>query len=140
MIRRPPRSTRTDTLFPYTTLFRSGKACTGQQHRSGIWVSLQLQPGEGSQRRRQRHAVLHEHIGEKQGTFVRRKGKAGRVVDIVPGHPRAAAPYDVVIGGKLATVLEIHVERVELEPAIILEGDRERVGWGKSGDGRVGIG
>src|SRR3546814_17677827 len=25
MIRRPPRSTRTDTLFPYTTLFRSGK-------------------------------------------------------------------------------------------------------------------
>src|SRR3546814_5194175 len=30
MIRRPPRSTRTDTLFPYTTLFRSccGYACT----------------------------------------------------------------------------------------------------------------
>src|SRR3546814_2471476 len=26
MIRRPPRSTRTDTLFPYTTLFRSGLA------------------------------------------------------------------------------------------------------------------
>src|SRR3546814_14747478 len=25
MIRRPPRSTRTDTLFPYTTLFRSGQ-------------------------------------------------------------------------------------------------------------------
>src|SRR3546814_14730832 len=28
MIRRPPRSTRTDTLFPYTTLFRSW--CAGQ--------------------------------------------------------------------------------------------------------------
>src|SRR3546814_6335487 len=28
MIRRPPRSTRTDTLFPYTTLFRS-YYCTG---------------------------------------------------------------------------------------------------------------
>src|SRR3546814_2542763 len=28
MIRRPPRSTRTDTLFPYTTLFRSqGQIC-----------------------------------------------------------------------------------------------------------------
>src|SRR3546814_12004095 len=26
MLRRPPRSTRTDTLFPYTTLFRSAKA------------------------------------------------------------------------------------------------------------------
>src|SRR3546814_18396004 len=38
MIRRPPRSTRTDTLFPYTTLFRSGVAvielhvaCGGQR-------------------------------------------------------------------------------------------------------------
>src|SRR3546814_8903643 len=28
MIRRPPRSTRTDTLFPYTTLVRSGLAWT----------------------------------------------------------------------------------------------------------------
>src|SRR3546814_16779515 len=27
MIRRPPRSTRTDTLFPYTTLFRSHTVC-----------------------------------------------------------------------------------------------------------------
>src|SRR3546814_9211967 len=27
MIRRPPRSTRTDTLFPYTTLFRSAISC-----------------------------------------------------------------------------------------------------------------
>src|SRR3546814_10456139 len=27
MIRRPPRSTRTDTLFPYTTLFRSWRRC-----------------------------------------------------------------------------------------------------------------
>src|SRR3546814_10998178 len=28
MIRRPPRSTRTDTLFPYTTLFRSVEAAS----------------------------------------------------------------------------------------------------------------
>src|SRR3546814_11691560 len=27
MLRRPPRSTRTDTLFPYTTLFRSPHRC-----------------------------------------------------------------------------------------------------------------
>src|SRR3546814_16401743 len=31
MIRRPPRSTRTDTLFPYTTLFRSAKQTAGNQ-------------------------------------------------------------------------------------------------------------
>src|SRR3546814_4777748 len=33
MIRRPPRSTRTDTLFPYTTLFRS-RGVNGAQGRN----------------------------------------------------------------------------------------------------------
>src|SRR3546814_13336854 len=33
MIRRPPRSTRTDTLFPYTTLFRSDAADHQADHR-----------------------------------------------------------------------------------------------------------
>src|SRR6056297_1304553 len=32
MIRRPPRSTRTDTLFPYTTLFRSGPTASVFAH------------------------------------------------------------------------------------------------------------
>src|SRR3546814_2025356 len=32
MIRRPPRSTRTDTLFPYTTLFRSPRAGRHRHH------------------------------------------------------------------------------------------------------------
>src|SRR3546814_10585456 len=32
MIRRPPRSTRTDTLFPYTTLFRSRRGDDGEDH------------------------------------------------------------------------------------------------------------
>src|SRR3546814_1271559 len=35
MIRRPPRSTRTDTLFPYTTLFRSDHRGTHRRHRRG---------------------------------------------------------------------------------------------------------
>src|SRR3546814_9727217 len=34
MIRRPPRSTRTDTLFPYTTLFRSRSGRTANSPRS----------------------------------------------------------------------------------------------------------
>src|SRR3546814_19039136 len=33
MIRRPPRSTRTDTLFPYTTLFRSDRVADAQTLR-----------------------------------------------------------------------------------------------------------
>src|SRR3546814_12199438 len=35
MIRRPPRSTRTDTLFPYTTLFRS--ALEGEKSHLTFW-------------------------------------------------------------------------------------------------------
>src|SRR3546814_6147552 len=33
MIRRPPRSTRTDTLFPYTTLFRSRRRRRARRRR-----------------------------------------------------------------------------------------------------------
>src|SRR3546814_3840615 len=33
MIRRPPRSTRTDTLFPYTTLFRSHRRAAASERR-----------------------------------------------------------------------------------------------------------
>src|SRR3546814_4448129 len=43
MIRRPPRSTRTDTLFPYTTLFRSlrhGARCCAAQQQQGRFGRL----------------------------------------------------------------------------------------------------
>src|SRR3546814_3000439 len=37
MIRRPPRSTRTDTLFPYTTLFRSAdRGCGADRDRGAL--------------------------------------------------------------------------------------------------------
>src|SRR3546814_1883060 len=36
MIRRPPRSTRTDTLFPYTTLFRSPRARALGRHAAAL--------------------------------------------------------------------------------------------------------
>src|SRR3546814_7892433 len=42
MIRRPPRSTRTDTLFPYTTLFRSQeqRRCRAPGSSTAFWKSL----------------------------------------------------------------------------------------------------
>src|SRR3546814_12674607 len=44
MIRRPPRSTRTDTLFPYTTLFRSHTGPVTTLKQVGPWFNV-LDPG-----------------------------------------------------------------------------------------------
>src|SRR3546814_2108585 len=43
MIRRPPRSTRTDTLFPYTTLFRSARLIAGANERDRAWPKERVQ-------------------------------------------------------------------------------------------------
>src|SRR3546814_3990659 len=45
MIRRPPRSTRTDTLFPYTTRFRSHRNLLCPEHREKR-LEQQDQPGQ----------------------------------------------------------------------------------------------
>src|SRR3546814_9269354 len=52
MIRRPPRSTRTDTLFPYTTLFRSDTPLPPSAPRS--WIYTLLSPRS--------LALRHSHI------------------------------------------------------------------------------
>src|SRR3546814_14405145 len=62
MIRRPPRSTRTDTLFPYTTLFRSrGKRAASfieeQRLRAEALAAL------GATTRDHRAATLGRHTG-----------------------------------------------------------------------------
>src|SRR3546814_2569880 len=59
MIRRPPRSTRTDTLFPYTTLFRSPRCRErGPRHpalrRPGDIVPHPGRPDGAAGRRRRR--------------------------------------------------------------------------------------
>src|SRR3546814_2622042 len=64
MIRRPPRSTRTDTLFPYTTLFRSGAAQLAEHEvavagRRVLYLELN-QPFVSSQCRRARFALALE--------------------------------------------------------------------------------
>src|SRR3546814_5646958 len=55
MIRRPPRSTRTDTLFPYTTLFRSTferEAHVGRRHSTAVIDDIdQIDPARGERHR-----------------------------------------------------------------------------------------
>src|SRR3546814_8474910 len=67
MIRRPPRSTRTDTLFPYTTLFRSEPAAgLAQRHAIGERQGeAQRKPyRRGSDQSEQRRS--EEHTSELQ--------------------------------------------------------------------------
>src|SRR3546814_6593825 len=73
MIRRPPRSTRTDTLFPYTTLFRSCEGMDAHRpgqdfgcgHRAGRRVRTLSRPlGDG--RGRQALSRSEEHTSELQ--------------------------------------------------------------------------
>src|SRR3546814_4860759 len=54
MIRRPPRSTRTDTLFPYTTLFRSSPAAAV---RPGGYRADQDEDQDDQQNRADGHGV-----------------------------------------------------------------------------------
>src|SRR3546814_7451400 len=52
MIRRPPRSTRTDTLFPYTTLFRSSAHRTPcRKRRPSHAHTAQVRQASGDRRR-----------------------------------------------------------------------------------------
>src|SRR3546814_19500657 len=89
MIRRPPRSTRTDTLFPYTTLFRS---------REGV----------GRRRRRRRRAGLaFQRVEAELGVtpelceLVLKLPDAEAVLPILSGQRRHLLFKRVPPGGKL---------------------------------------
>src|SRR3546814_2784487 len=102
MIRRPPRSTRTDTLFPYTTLFRSDglglsvaaeeqknrtpdQAEGGKQYRRSLKLHVEIY------RREPREPLPHP------AHRIRRGGRHARIEDahLVPGEGRA----DLRLGG-----------------------------------------
>src|SRR3546814_12524984 len=84
MIRRPPRSTRTDTLFPYTTLFRSSRRlllCPAWQRTGQAGAQARQQrlfPGPGRP-----HAAAQPVIGH-----VLAEGGAGTCGNGLPSHYR----------------------------------------------------
>src|SRR3546814_9855096 len=67
MIRRPPRSTRTDSLFPYTTLFRSTRADLRRHRRDRRRVADRDQRNLPHQHRRHRPLQWHRHGGDDLG-------------------------------------------------------------------------
>src|SRR3546814_17347819 len=68
MIRRPPRSTRTDTLFPYTTLFRSASVPGGDGGIAGAgavaWPRFLSQRRFGTDRASRPRAGRHPDRGD----------------------------------------------------------------------------
>src|SRR3546814_8984910 len=61
MIRRPPRSTRTDTLFPYTTLFRSAAPHRGRRETLGSIARSLLHSLRGIRRDGRGRYRDHDH-------------------------------------------------------------------------------
>src|SRR3546814_18409205 len=98
MIQRPPRSTRTDTLFPYTTLFRSNAVVTvivvGVSQEAG--ANRRLFHVDGNQRDIERTTAL---IGPYliTGTKVIVEGQTNPLSQLTPMQ-LGNAPYD---GGHL---------------------------------------
>src|SRR3546814_5460515 len=85
MIRRPPRSTRTDTLFPYTTLFRSLEACwTPEQVRGDgageclLFAVISESPDEAI---RLEITLALADFGDAAGEFLEIAGLAEILVD-----------------------------------------------------------
>src|SRR3546814_4656274 len=80
MIRRPPRSTRTDTLFPYTTLFRSGS--TPQRFiatREEVPQSISASPLDPVNRRSEEHtSELQSLMRISYAVFCLKKKKHNR--------------------------------------------------------------
>src|SRR3546814_3452299 len=66
MIRRPPRSTRTDTLFPYTTLFRSSRSAQVEQRPHSLKCRQLKHDVGGEERHRHARTRLDEERNQLQ--------------------------------------------------------------------------
>src|SRR3546814_8055908 len=72
MIRRPPRSTRTDTLFPYTTLFRSWADWNVNASDAAYQATIHATPA-----RRAEFAILIEDVVSGQNADIRFDPESG---------------------------------------------------------------
>src|SRR3546814_14420749 len=119
MIRRPPRSTLTDTLFPYTTLFRSD---VGLQKSGADDDERQRQPEQGD-----RIALLPAVALESHQEMAERKQNR------TEQHDLALAQIEVrqIADDHRRDVDERGVRAVDERG--VLSGDRERCVTGKSG-------
>src|SRR3546814_5282931 len=78
MIRRPPRSTRTDTLFPYTTLFRSAVISSNSGPEMLAETSTTSVTFCGTPATSSRQAVLSKASGTSSTTVTSKSPATGR--------------------------------------------------------------
>src|SRR3546814_5315883 len=90
MIRRPPRSTRTDTLFPYTTLFRSDHLQQRSQAAAGPHPDLATRRPPADAAAVLGHTLPIEHAPER-GRRLRRAARADERSGEDPPRGRRAA-------------------------------------------------
>src|SRR3546814_2949510 len=89
MIRRPPSATRTDTLFPYTTLFRSG-AYTGRKAAEAAWEQVRrAAPGLAAYR-----PYYEEAPGRRGLVRVQLGSGSSRAAALAPCASAAAGGFD----------------------------------------------
>src|SRR5215475_6241552 len=93
MIRRPPRS----TLFPYTTLFRSGVQPTGQRHSVGRWGA-----GRGPDRKSTR--LNSSHVKISYAVFCLKKKKTTGATDGRTNNASFTGGPGAGRGGKVKTL------------------------------------
>src|SRR6056297_604734 len=89
MIRRPPRSTRTDTLFPYTTLFRSFRAVHREvvvEHLVGAEATVLVDTEAGNLARE--FAIAHGAAGDPSGIGPPESSQTGGVAATPAGDVR----------------------------------------------------
>src|SRR3546814_12186379 len=102
MLRRPPRSTRTDTLFPYTTLFRSPDDPAGLRE-AGPEVGLEpASPGPGRELRRGKHRILGPHAAAVEPGL--------EIEDVGRQHPVEQRAQAAAVGRAVAVEHEIEVD------------------------------
>src|SRR3546814_14915530 len=91
MIRRPPRSTRTDTLVPYTTLFRSDPVALDelQVERPEAGIGEVVDPVEGGRRRDRRPRMRQVGKRGDDGGAQGLRGGHGPCILITAPLPRA---------------------------------------------------
>src|SRR3546814_3605458 len=124
MIRLPPRSTRTDTLFPYTTLFRSSPwprqapTRSPRRHRNDSSRSLDFLPCDGAALETGERSARVEPLGQRveqraaRGTetaprgdefdergLARLIGDASEPIGLVGGLERLLGGGDTLVGG-----------------------------------------